>query len=284
MPANTPLDQRHGVVDSHLRTNALGMRALVTKLPEALGFREEPSSVHTSRTMMFNELSLAFDHVGQNAKQADYVAAIVEHNILGKRTQTTRIRSAQRLTELYSLDPGNPIFRLLRSFWAADEAAHRGLAFLTATTRDPVLRNMTPTVLAAAIGAPVTVAEIVDRLKHRYPSRFKLTTLLSTAQNLASSWAQAGYLTGKIKKTRTRAVVTPVLLTHALVIGYLSGARGKVLLDTLWTRMLDRTPAEIGDLASEASKQGWMNYKAVGSVVEITFPGLLTPQEEKASQ
>jgi len=40
---------------------------------------------------------------------------------------------------------------------------------------------------------------------------------------------------------------------------------------------------EIADLATEASKQGWMNYKAAGSVVEITFPGLLSAQEEKLS-
>ena len=48
--------------------------------------------------------------------------------------------------------------------------------------------------------------------------------------------------------------------------------------------MLDRTHAEIVDLATEASKQGWMIYKAAGSVFEITFPGLLTPQEEKPNE
>jgi hypothetical protein len=74
-----------------------------------------------------------------------------------------------------------------------------------------------------------------------------------------------------------------VLVTYALLLGYLCGVRGKMLLDTIWTRMLDRTSAEIADFAVDASKQGWMNYKAVGPVVEITFPGLLTPKEEKAS-
>ena len=76
-------------------------------------------------------------------------------------------------------------------------------------------------------------------------------------------------------------MVTPVVMTFALLLGYMCGSRGKMLLDTIWTRMLDRTPAEIADLATEASRQGWMNYKAAGSVVEITFPGLLTLQEEK---
>ena len=77
--------------------------------------------------------------------------------------------------------------------------------------------------------------------------------------------------------------MTPVVVTFALLLGYLCGLRGKMLLDSIWTRMLDRTPAEVADLATEASRQGWLNYKAAGSVVEITFPGLLTPQEEKAS-
>jgi hypothetical protein len=35
------------------------------------------------------------------------------------------------------------------------------------------------------------------------------------------------------------------------------------------------------DLATEASKQGWLRLKAAGSVVEITFPGLLKPAEER---
>ena len=78
-------------------------------------------------------------------------------------------------------------------------------------------------------------------------------------------------------------MVTPVVVTFALLLGYLCGSRGKMLLDTVWTRMLDRTPVELANVATEASKQGWMNYKAAGSVVEITFPGMLTPKEEKAS-
>ena len=77
--------------------------------------------------------------------------------------------------------------------------------------------------------------------------------------------------------------MTPVVVTYALLLGYLCGVRGKMLLDTTWTRMLDRTPAEITDLAMDASRQGWLNYKGIGAVVEITFPGLLTLKEEQLS-
>jgi hypothetical protein len=75
--------------------------------------------------------------------------------------------------------------------------------------------------------------------------------------------------------------VTPVVTSFALVLSYLTGLRGKLLLESLWTRLLDRTPAEVKELATEASKQGWLRLKAAGSVVEITFPGLLKPAEER---
>jgi hypothetical protein len=254
-----------------------------TKLPESLGFRQGTSSVHTSRTMMLNELSLVLEHVGPKAKADEYVSAIVEQNVLGKPTQTTRKRTAHRLLELYALDQTRPVFRLLRHFWTADASARPMLAILAATARDPLLRESTPFVVGILVGADVMPTQISQHLSEKYPGRFKPTTLLSTAQNLASSWTQAGYLTGKVNKKRTRPVVTPVVVTFALLLGYLCGLRGKMLLDTIWTRMLGRKPAEIADLATEASRQGWMNYKAAGSVVEITFPGLLTPQEEKAS-
>jgi Putative inner membrane protein (DUF1819) len=112
-----------------------------TKLPESLGFREGTSSVHTSRTVMLGELSLVFEHVGKNAKADEYLAAIVEQNVLGKPTQTTRKRTAQRLVELYALDQTRPVFRLLRRFWTTDVSARPLLAYVAAATRDPLLRE-----------------------------------------------------------------------------------------------------------------------------------------------
>ena len=192
-------------------------------LPEKLGFREGTTSVHTSRTMMLEELSLVLEKVGSNAKADEYLAAIIEDNALGKPTQTTRQRTAKRLTELYCLDPACTLFRLLRHFWSADQAARPMLAFLAAAARDPLLRETTPFVLGIAVGEAVTPDQIAKHLDEKYPNRFQASTALATAQRLASSWMQAGYLTGKVRKKRSRPAVAPVVAALRSCSGILLG-------------------------------------------------------------
>jgi hypothetical protein len=212
------------------------------------------------------------------------VDAIVTDNVLGKKTQTTRRRTAQRLCELYAFDPKCPLFRHLRHFWAADPGSRPALACLTAAARDPLFREATPFVLPIPQGEPVTPAQISNHLAALYPGRFGPKTLLATAQRLASSWAQAGYLRGKVKKTRGRLAACPAASAYAVLLGYLSGTRGRALLDTQWIALLDRNPSEVGELVTEASRSGWVSYRAGGGVVEVSFPGMVTPQEERDSR
>jgi len=252
-------------------------------LPESLGFREGTTSAHTSRTMMLGDLSLVLSIVERTAKSDAYQATIVDENILGKSTHTTRLRTAKRLAELYGLDPTCVLFRLLRHFWDKEEDGRPMLAFLVAATRDPLLRDATPFIVAQPMAADVNANQIGEHLAQKFPGRYRPTTLHSVSQNLASSWTQAGYLAGKVRKRRDRPIVTPAVAAFAVLLGYLCGLRGKLLLESPWTRLLDRPVSEVAGLAIEASKQGWLNYKAAGQIVEITFPGLLSPQEEKAA-
>ena len=252
-------------------------------MPESLGFKEGNKSVHTKRTMMLNDLALAFESVPQSGTPLDYVGAILEDNVLGKPTRSTRQASAKTLASLYGFDPSYPVFRLLRRYWEVDAASRPMIAFLAASARDSLLREMTPFVLGSLLGETVSPEVIKSKLVAIYPGRYQESTALATAQRLASSWTQVGYLTGKTNKKRSRPLVTPVAAAYSMVLGYLCGLRGRLLLDSLWTRFLDRSPSELHELALEASKQGWMNYKAAGAVVEITFPGLLTPIEERAA-
>src|SRR5262249_28119075 len=244
-------------------------------------FRSGPGSVHQSRTIMLEELGLLLDALPTDASADRYRRAILEDNVLGKATRSTRQKTAEYLTALYALDPSRAVFRLLRHFWGADQPGKPMLASLAATARDPLLRECSEDVLGVPHGQAYDATAIALALSDRYPARFRPTTLRSTAQNLASSWTQAGYLTGKVAKRRSRPAATRLAVASALVLGYLTGLRGKMLLDSSWAPLLDRSPAEVMELATEASKQGWLRLKAAGSVVEVTFPGLLTPAEER---
>jgi hypothetical protein len=79
---------------------------------------------------MLDELSTLLDSVPPEAGRADYLTAIIEHNALGKQTAATRKLTAQRLTELYVLDPKVALFRVLRRFWQDDPAGRPFLALL----------------------------------------------------------------------------------------------------------------------------------------------------------
>jgi Putative inner membrane protein (DUF1819) len=245
-----------------------------------IGFRKGVTSVHTSRTMMLRELTLLLAHVSADPPASKYLDAIVDDNVLGKPTRSTRQRSAQRLKELYALDPNCTLFRLLRHFWAADSASQPMLAFLVACARDPLLRASTPFLFTVPLGHTVMPSAIAEHLHAHYPSRFRPSTLIATAQRLASSWSQAGYLQGKQTKRRVHPHITPIVTAFTLLLGYLCGLRGAQLLESAWIQLLDCPPAELAELTMEASTQEWLRYKASGAVVEITFPGLLTPAEE----
>ena len=163
-------------------------------LPETLGFRGGSTSVHMSRTMMLEDLSLVLGIESPDQSKDTYRTAILDQNILGKPTRSTRLRSAKRLSELYALDPACPLFRLLRHYWGVDRGGRPMLAFLTAAARDPLLREMTPFVLGFPAGASFEAEQVAEQLGENYPGRFQATTQRSAAQNLASSWTQAGYL------------------------------------------------------------------------------------------
>jgi hypothetical protein len=248
-----------------------------------MGFRNGATSVHTSRTMMLRELRLLLRHVSADAPASKYLDAIVEDNVLGKPTRATRHRTGQRLTELYVLDPSCTLFRLLRQFWPTDTDSQPMLAFLVACARDPLLRASTPFVITIPLGDTVTPGSIAEHLQVLYPSRFQPSTLLATAQRLASSWAQTGYLQGKQTKRRVHPQITPIVTAFSLLLGYLCGLRGARLFESAWAQLLDCPPAELTELTLEASTQEWLRYKAAGAVVEITFPGLLTPAEERTA-
>jgi len=247
------------------------------------GFKVGRSGAHTARTMMLADLRTLLTVAPEAATRRDFSRLISEENVLGKRTSSNRRLTARHLTDLYALDPKVTIFRLLRLFWGADAAGRPLLALLCAQARDALFRLSARKVLDSKPGELLTSADFMAFFGQELPGRFSAAMTLSLAQNVAASWAQAGFLNGRVHKVRTRAVATPACSAYALALGYLCGLRGQVLLESGWARLLDAPSDQVIRLAREAAQRGWLDFKHSGNVFEISFRQILTPTEIQAS-
>ena len=247
---------------------------------EKFGFSYGRGGVHSARTMMLAEMQALMAYVDKTeAPKTEYLDAIQVANCLGKRSGKTRILTYRHLIELYTLDPNYVLFRALRFFWQRDVAGQPLLAALCAYTRDPIFRSTATFILGFPEGSTVTRNAVEELIDLQEPGRFSEATLKSTAQNINSSWTQAGHLAGRARKVRVRAVPTPGAVAFALLLAYLNGARGESLFNNEYMQLLDCNFTHAIELAEDASRRGWITLKRVGQVIEVLFPTLINAQE-----
>lgn len=247
----------------------------------SFGFRFGKTSIHTSRTLMLVELSTLLAICSPDANKEDLYRAIIEDNLLGKTTVMARKLTAERLAGLYSLDAKVCVFRVMRHFWTIEEQGRPVLALLCALARDPLLRSSAERILLMHYEDQLICADMVTFLETQSPGRFSRVTFTSAAKNINSTWTQAGYLSGKVRKKRTQPTITPAAVTYALLLAYLEGARAQRLFDSYWVRLLDISKDKVHDLAIAASQNGWLNYRRAGEVIDIRFPDLLNAHEQE---
>ncbi|MEZ6009345.1 MAG: hypothetical protein R3F05_16500 [Planctomycetota bacterium] len=243
----------------------------ISETPAAarVGLRFGSKGTHTSRTMMLAELTELLSGVSRDADRGRYESAIVEDNILGKRTEATRRLTKQRLSELYGLDPRQPLFRALLRAWDADAAGRPLSALLCALARDPLLRATAPPVLGLPEGAELVRHRLHHVLRAAVGDRLNDAILDKVARNAASTWSQSGHLAGRVRKVRRHVVPTPGSLALALWLGSLDGLAGAQLLASPWAQVLDRTPPELEPVLLRAKQLGLISARIGGGTVEI---------------
>lgn len=230
---------------------------------------------------MLGELSALLARIPDAASREDYAREIRENNLLGKPTKKSRDITLRHLLELYGLDPALPLFRIFRRLWVQDEQARPVLALTMSLARDPLLRCSQDYMLLKHPGELVQREEIEQLLAQDDPDRFSPASLKSFAQNINGSWTQAGFLAGKRRKTRTVPSLTPTNVTFALFLGYLEGLSGQRLFSSRWMNLLAGTPDELMALANSSANRGQIIFMNAGGVMEVRFPGYLTPEEEQ---
>jgi len=245
-----------------------------------LGFRDGLNGPHAARTMMLADLRALLAHLPPDATRADYAQAVVSDNVLGKATRVTRSLSLRYLSALYGLDPANPLFRQMRRLWSVQADGQPLLALTMALARDPLLRASRALVVDLPIGAEVDREAFEGVLARAFPERFSPASLRSFAQNVGGTWTEAGFLSGRRRKLRVVPPVTPEVLAFALFLGHLEGRSGQGLFSSAWVSLFPCVPSELDALATSAAHKGELVFMKAGGVVELRFPGALTPDEQ----
>lgn len=241
---------------------------------EKTGFRFGDKGTHTSRTIMFDELSSLLKYADPAASRSDYATLIIEQNCLAKSTAATRRGTNQRLGELYALNPSVAIFRILRRLWDIDERSQRLLALTCALARDPLLTATAPVILVLPESSEFPREPLRTAVKQQVGDRLNDASIDKVVRNTASSWSQSGHLEGRTFKKRRRVEPSAVNVAYSLFMGYMAGFRGEDLFSSGWIAMLDCTPPAARELALDAKRMGLIDMRTAGGVTEINLSRL----------
>ena len=229
---------------------------------------------------MLADLSRLVDHLAdQVITPANTRQAVIEDNVLGKTTVRTREASLRYLARLYTLDETRGPGRLFFPLFRAQPAARGQLAAIQGLARDRLLQVSLPIILNLMEDQLIDWSTLALQLEE-FEVNLRETTRKSSAQNLLSSWGQAGWLSPTLKKRRRPLTPLPEAVALALYLGYLEGNRGLALLGSRYVQALCSSPDTLDELAYQASRRGYLTYRRIADVLEIQFPQLAPLETE----
>jgi hypothetical protein len=153
------------------------------------------------------------------------------------------------------------------------------ITFLFALNNDYLLYESISVIANTKIGDKTTVESFEDNIEKYYPNKYSTITRHSIGKNLASSWKQIGFITGKVKNTRTQPNISYNCVAFAFIMAYLNGLRGDFIISSKWVKALCLNENQLRELAIEASKRGLIQYQFSGNVTSITCNELLKKLE-----
>lgn len=225
---------------------------------------------------MFAELQKLMDFAILDNNYLDSL----NQNVINKKTQSGIEKTTRYLTNLYGFDLNYPPFKAFKYFWQISEERDKPLlALLYAIGQDYLLAESIPVVTETKLGDKVTVEKIEENIESYYPNRYSDITRRSIGKNIASSWKQARFITGKVKNIRTQPDITYNVVAFAFFMAYLHDLRGDFILTSKWVKALSLGDSTIRELAIEAAKRDILQYQYAGSVTAISFTNLTNKLE-----
>lgn len=238
---------------------------------------------HTSRTMLLADLSSVLANCPAASSLAEYRSAIVDDNVAGKDSLSSRQRTFRYLRELYRLDSGDAPFRAMLRLWARDPQGRPQIALLMACANDQALSATSSGILSLSPGERATSEGLAEAVEREFPGSYSPSVRAKIGRNALSSWTQAGYLHRSSPRAPARRQPidpSPGAVAMALVLGSAAGLTGERLFDTPHTALLDTSSATLHDRTHEGARKGWLEYRSRGMVTEVGLAALLASPED----
>ena len=233
---------------------------------------KQNKTIHTSRTILSSELSQVMNH---SIEGGDF-NEILNSNVSNKLSNRNLLKTNQYLKQLYGFDKKDLLFRCFKHYWTlVDNEKKSILALLFALSNDFLLRESIDIVVNSKVGERVAIEKFDDNIEKYHQGKYSINTRRSAAQNVASSWKQAGYIQGKIKNIRVQPIHDYYTVAFALLLSYLHGDRGEYILLSKWIKALAISTEELRDLIKEAAKRDLLQYQYGGNVTVISFENQL---------
>jgi hypothetical protein len=232
----------------------------------------KPITIHSSRTMMFAELAKVMDY-GQES--GHYIESL-DQNVFNKKSASGVDKTKGYLLRLYGFDVKVPEFKALKYFWSICDVHEKPLlALIYAIHKDYLLAESIEVVCSSKIGNKVNIELLEDNIKKYHPNRYSANTLRSMAQNIASSWKQAGFIEGKTKNIRILQKITYQIAAFAFFMAYLKNDRGNFILQNIGVKALCMNESALRSLAMDAALRDILQFQYGGGVTSFAFLHLL---------
>ena len=221
---------------------------------------------------MFSELEKVMSFSMESGQYLDAMA----DNVFGKKSSDGVKQTKGFLKRLYGFDSQYPPFAAFMYFWKMSEPNEKPLiAFLYAVNQDNLLAESIQVLQSVKPGEKASIELFEEVIENYHPNQYSANTRRSMAQNIASSWKQAGFIEGKVKNIRKQPEITYRTACFAFLLAYLNGDRGDFIWNNIGVNALCLHESKLRALAIECAKNDLMQYQYAGSVTAINFTNLL---------
>jgi len=221
---------------------------------------------------MFAELEKVMDYALEN----DNFIESLSHNVTGKKSTSGVGKTAGYLKQLYGFDNSYSSFIAFKYFWKITDFAEKPfIAFIFAINHDDLLAESIQVILDTKPGDKAAIEKFEEEIGKYHPNQYSPNTRKSIAQNIASSWKQAGFIEGKVKNIRKQPEMGYRVACFAFLLAYLKGDRGDFIWNSIGVKSLCLSEGKLREWAVECAKKDLMQYQYAGSVTAIGFHNLL---------